>query len=75
MLTFGKMTTHSLIVTLKATSKNLNLSYLPISHGMKRWIGECCVVVAGIHVFFVGSLKTLVDCGQDPPQRPTCPCG
>ena len=53
MVTFSKMIvpTHSLIATLKTNSKDNHISYLPVSHGMKRWIDECCVVV----------IKTLVE--------------
>lgn len=63
MLTYANMTvpTHGLVKTLRATSKDRLLSYLPISHGMARWVDECCVFMTGMQVFFADSLKTFVE--------------
>ena len=63
MLNFNNMTipTHGIIKTVKVTSQDRYLSYLPISHGMERWLGECVVFTAGLHVFFADSLKTFVE--------------
>jgi len=43
---------------IKITQKDRYLSYLPISHGMERWLGECLPFVTGCHVFYVESLST-----------------
>jgi len=63
MLSFDNMTTPTigLIETTKATAKDRYLSYLPISHGMERWVGECAVFTVGMHVFFADSLRTFVE--------------
>ncbi len=36
------------------------LSYLPLAHGMDRWLSLCCTLYAGTHVFFAESLSTFV---------------
>lgn len=70
MLSFSNMTepTFGLI---EATNTNINdryLSYLPVSHGMERWIGECLPFVSGMSVFFADSLATFVqDLGRAKP--------
>lgn len=63
MVSFDNMTapTFGLIETTKANSNDRYLSYLPVSHGMERWIGECLVFVTGMHVFFADSLRTFVE--------------
>jgi len=63
MLSFSNLTvpTFGLIETTHAVSTDRYLSYLPISHGMERWLGECVTFVTGMHVFFADSLKTFVD--------------
>jgi len=63
MLSFGNMTepTFGLINNTKANSNDRYLSYLPISHGMERWVGECVPFLTGSHVFFADSLKTFVE--------------
>jgi len=60
MLTFKAMTnpTFTLISNLHITEKDRYLSYLPISHGMERWVGMCVPFVAGVHVFYAESLST-----------------
>ena len=47
--------------SLNATSKDRYLSYLPLAHGMERWLGECASLLAGMHVFFADSLATFVE--------------
>lgn len=37
------------------------LSYLPLAHGMERWLGECVVLRSGSHVFYAESLDTFVE--------------
>ncbi|KAL7528692.1 hypothetical protein ACHAXR_002574 [Thalassiosira sp. AJA248-18] len=60
MLSFKAETepTFGLIRLLKITQNDRYLSYLPVSHGMERWIGECTPFVSGHHVFFAESLST-----------------
>jgi long-chain acyl-CoA synthetase len=36
-----KVTTNGIVKLLKATSKDRELSYLPLAHGMARWTDEC----------------------------------
>mmetsp|Transcript_23289 Transcript_23289/g.57331 ORF Transcript_23289/g.57331 Transcript_23289/m.57331 type:complete len:562 (+) Transcript_23289:174-1859(+) len=45
---------------LQVTAKDRYLSYLPVSHGMERWIGECIPLYAGEGIWFAESLKTFV---------------
>jgi len=47
-----------LIRLLNITENDRYLSYLPVSHGMERWVGECAPFVSGSHVFFAESLST-----------------
>jgi long-chain acyl-CoA synthetase len=63
MLSFKNMTdpTFGLVKDLHVSEKDRYLSYLPISHGMERWVGECIPFVTGCHVFFADSLKTFVE--------------
>eukprot|EP00980_Cylindrotheca_fusiformis_P010629 scaffold2366_cov115-Cylindrotheca_fusiformis.AAC.3 len=42
------------------TEKDRYLSYLPVSHGMERWLGECLPLYSGMLVFFAESLTTFV---------------
>lgn len=70
MLSFNNMTipTHGLIETTNACAKDRYLSYLPVSHGMERWVGECVAFVSGMQVFFADSLQTFVaDLGRAKP--------
>jgi len=53
--------TKGIVKTVKATSKDRYLSYLPIAHGMERWVGECVPFYVGESVFFAESLATFVD--------------
>ena len=45
---------------LKFTPEDRILSYLPLAHGMDRWLSFCCTMYAGTHVFFAESLPTFV---------------
>ena len=70
MISFKNMTdpTFGIINQIHVTEKDRYLSYLPISHGMERWIGECVPFVSGEHVFFADSLSTFVqDLGRCKP--------
>eukprot|EP00956_Cyclotella_meneghiniana_P007766 scaffold10354_cov68-Cyclotella_meneghiniana.AAC.5 len=62
MLSFKNMTdpTFGLIQQIHVTENDRYLSYLPCSHGMERWVGECIPFVTGEHVFFADSLSTFV---------------
>jgi len=62
MLSFKNMTdtTFGLINNLHVTEKDRYLSYLPISHGMERWVGECVPFISGCHVFYAEALTTFV---------------
>eukprot|EP00571_Detonula_confervacea_P014066 CAMPEP_0172309630 /NCGR_PEP_ID=MMETSP1058-20130122/10270_1 /TAXON_ID=83371 /ORGANISM="Detonula confervacea, Strain CCMP 353" /LENGTH=565 /DNA_ID=CAMNT_0013022289 /DNA_START=94 /DNA_END=1791 /DNA_ORIENTATION=+ len=70
MLSFKNMTepTFGLIHSTQCNETDRYLSYLPISHGMERWIGECVAFVSGMQVFFADSLSTFVqDLGRAKP--------
>ena len=43
---------------LRMTEADRYLSYLPVSHGMERWLGECLPFITGMQVFYTESLKT-----------------
>ena len=62
MIDFGSLTnnTFGLNSLLRITHKDRYLSYLPISHTMERWVGECIPFLTGCHVFFADSLATFV---------------
>ncbi|GAX26640.1 hypothetical protein FisN_2Hh426 [Fistulifera solaris] len=53
-------TTEGLVKVLKVTSNDRYLSYLPVAHGMERWIGECIPLYSGEHLYFAESLNTFV---------------
>ena len=42
----------------RMTEEDRYLSYLPLSHGMERWLCECLGFVTGMHIFFADSLAT-----------------
>eukprot|EP00581_Thalassiosira_minuscula_P009318 CAMPEP_0183702826 /NCGR_PEP_ID=MMETSP0737-20130205/799_1 /TAXON_ID=385413 /ORGANISM="Thalassiosira miniscula, Strain CCMP1093" /LENGTH=565 /DNA_ID=CAMNT_0025929503 /DNA_START=378 /DNA_END=2075 /DNA_ORIENTATION=- len=70
MLSYNNLTdpTFGLIASTHANATDRYLSYLPISHGMERWIGECVAFTAGMHIFFADSLSTFVaDLGRCKP--------
>mmetsp|Transcript_21941 Transcript_21941/g.51870 ORF Transcript_21941/g.51870 Transcript_21941/m.51870 type:complete len:584 (-) Transcript_21941:1187-2938(-) len=46
---------------LHATSKDRYLSYLPLAHGMERWLGECAALLVGHRVYFAETLATFVN--------------
>ncbi|MDG1484026.1 MAG: AMP-binding protein [Myxococcota bacterium] len=63
------VTTQGLVEVLGATKEDRELSYLPLAHGMDRWLSECVSLYSGCHVFFAESLTTFVaDLGR---ARPT----
>jgi long-chain acyl-CoA synthetase len=41
-------TTEGLVKVLKVTSNDRYLSYLPVAHGMERWIGEVSVCLVAV---------------------------
>ena len=55
------VTTMGITKILKATPKDRYLSYLPLAHGMERWLGECTALYAGVELFFAEALPTFVD--------------
>ena len=70
MLSFKNLTdpTFGLIATTHANVHDRYLSYLPISHGMERWVGECVPFVSGMEVFYAEALSTFVaDLGRAKP--------
>ncbi len=52
--------TKSLVAILGVDENDRGLSYLPLAHGMDRWISECVSLYAGEHIFFAESLDTFV---------------
>lgn len=64
----GVMTSFAAMVdTTKGISKILNitpndryLSYLPVAHGMERWLGECVPLYNGEYLFYAEALATFV---------------
>ncbi len=45
---------------LNVNPTDRTLSYLPLAHGMDRWLSECLSLYAGGQIFFAESLKTFV---------------
>jgi long-chain acyl-CoA synthetase len=62
MVSFKAMTvtTFGLIETTKVNESDRYLSYLPVSHGMERWVGMCVPFISGCQVFYADSLSTFV---------------
>ena len=58
MVSFKAMTetVFGLIEITKTTPEDRYLSYLPISHGMERWVGQCVPFVTGMKVFYAETL-------------------
>ena len=54
------VTTVGICKLLEATDKDRYLSYLPLAHGMERWLGECVALYSGLELFFAESLTTFV---------------
>jgi len=63
MTSFRAMTvsTMGMVKLLEVTSEDRYLSYLPVSHGMERWIGECIPLYTGEGVWFAEALTTFVN--------------
>ena len=55
------ITTKGIIKALKITPKDRYMSYLPVAHGMERWIGACVPLMSGESLFFAESLSTFVN--------------
>jgi long-chain acyl-CoA synthetase len=53
-------TTQGISIMNKMKSTDRYLSYLPMAHGMERWLGECVCMYNGISLFFAESLATFV---------------
>ncbi|MCB9797381.1 MAG: AMP-binding protein [Alphaproteobacteria bacterium] len=61
--------TVGLVKMLNVTPEDRALSYLPLAHGMDRWLSECISLYVGNQVFFAEALDTFVqDLGR---ARPT----
>uniref|UniRef100_A0A7S4AXW4 AMP-dependent synthetase/ligase domain-containing protein n=1 Tax=Pseudo-nitzschia australis TaxID=44445 RepID=A0A7S4AXW4_9STRA len=62
MTSFKAMTDTSKGITkvLKITSGDRYLSYLPIAHGMERWLGMCVPMYTGMQVFYAEALTTFI---------------
>jgi long-chain acyl-CoA synthetase len=62
MTSFRAMTetTKGISKVLKITPNDRYLSYLPIAHGMERWLGECVTMYNGLYTFYAESLSTFV---------------
>ncbi|EJK46762.1 hypothetical protein THAOC_34555 [Thalassiosira oceanica] len=58
-------TVFGLIEITKTTSEDRYLSYLPISHGMERWVGQCVPFVTGMQVFYAEALGNAT-CASSP---------
>mmetsp|Transcript_16258 Transcript_16258/g.19247 ORF Transcript_16258/g.19247 Transcript_16258/m.19247 type:complete len:580 (+) Transcript_16258:84-1823(+) len=59
---FGTMyvTTKGFCDAINVNSKDRYMSYLPLAHGMERWLGECVSLYGGVQVYFADSLATFV---------------
>lgn len=51
-------TTKGFCTAINAVSTDRYMSYLPLAHGMERWLGECVALYNGNQVFFADSLAT-----------------
>ncbi|MCO4773313.1 MAG: AMP-binding protein [Deltaproteobacteria bacterium] len=61
--------TLGLVKMLSITKQDRALSYLPLAHGMDRWLSECLSLYSGHTIYFAESLATFVsDLGR---ARPT----
>lgn len=54
-------TTAGIVKQLEVTPEDRYLSYLPLAHGMERWLGECVALYAGSELYFAETLATFVD--------------
>jgi long-subunit acyl-CoA synthetase (AMP-forming) len=60
--------TVGLVEMLNVGPQDRALSYLPLAHGMDRWLSECVSLYAGSQLYFAESLKTFVtDLGRAKP--------
>ena len=60
--------TVGLVKMLSVTPQDRALSYLPLAHGMDRWLSECVSLYAGSQLYFAESLNTFVqDLGRAKP--------
>ena len=53
MTSFGSMlaATKGIVKLIKVTDKDRYLSYLPVAHGMERWLGEVSIIAeSALHV-------------------------
>lgn len=53
-------TTAGIVKQLNVTPEDRYLSYLPLAHGMERWLGECVALYSGNELFFAEALSTFV---------------
>lgn len=53
-------TTKGLVAVVKAKPSDRVLSYLPLAHGMSRWVDQCTSMYVGYQLFFAETLKTFV---------------
>jgi long-chain acyl-CoA synthetase len=53
-------TTVGISTLLEFSPEDRILSYLPLAHGMDRWLSFCCTIYAGVHVYFAESLDSFV---------------
>lgn len=62
MQSFSTMltTTKGITEILKMNSSDRYLSYLPLAHGMERWLAECVSLHTGMELFFAETLATFV---------------
>jgi len=62
MTSFKAMTdtTEGVTKVLSITSDDRYMSYLPIAHGMERWLGMCVPMYTGMQLWYAGSLPTFV---------------
>lgn len=62
MTSFGAMcdSTAGIVKLIKINDKDRYLSYLPVAHGMERWLGECVPLYTANNLFFAESLATFV---------------
>jgi long-chain acyl-CoA synthetase len=55
------VTTVSIVQIFNGSEKDRYLSYLPLAHGMERWLGECTALYCGGDLFFAESIQTFVE--------------
>jgi long-chain acyl-CoA synthetase len=54
------VTTVSIVNMFNGTENDRYLSFLPLAHGMERWLGECTALYCGGELFFAESIHTFV---------------